>query len=304
MPSRCALLTFAISLAACDGCSDDHDGDASDGGSGGSRPVGNGGAPASTVTNGTGGDGGQGGAGGGAPNAAIRGRLSLSSTPDEYWRFEAKYDAIVGAVTYTEVGPCQITEYPTTAGLFGPSVSDVGLVIVDYGGLEPLVLEPPAEYVFFAAEPAPFDAGSAISMDVEGGSGIAPQHADLVFPEGIVVTSPALENLVIDRAQDFEISWTGGSHRVNVALSSEEPLGGEDVHRIDIRCSFDAAAGLASLPSEALMFLLPGEGGMVVNVTDSVDIVQSESIVTELKTLRLAERPDGSTTSLFAIALE
>lgn len=298
--SHALLFGLTLVFAACDGSNDTQDGGETSGsGSTTGTESGGGGAPTSSVSSGSGtGD------GGGTSGPRVSGQAVLSATPDEYWRFDATYTRIVGEVIHAEVGPCKLTEYPTTDGLFDPPGPNVGTIVVDYGAAEPLTLPPPAPYVFAQNEPAPFDAGSAISIDVEGGNGIDAQHADLVFPEGIVVTAPDLEGLVVDRAQDLQVTWTGGTSEVNVVLTTDETLHDDVYHSVVIECAFDAASGGGTVPSAALQRLLPGMGAIVINVTDSVDIVQSESISTRLEAMRIGEDTAGNKTSLTHITLE
>lgn len=88
-------------------------------------------------------------------------------------------------------------------------------------------------------------AGSAVTMSSTGAD-IPAFSADLAAPAQATITSYFDMTNLIDRSKDLVVTWTGGTGVVDVSMSG----GIDDVSGFD--CHFDASAGHAAIPSDAM----------------------------------------------------
>lgn len=157
------------------------------------------------------------------------------------------------------IGPCNIMQCATSQQ---PQVSG-GMVTIT-GAAQAITLMPNAsnQYdTFMVANPL-FVGGEMITFTTVGATApavtktiTAPAKATITQPAKPPMASPYL---IINRSQDFTVSWTGGgSGEVQVALNS-------DLADHRAFCRFMASAGTGKIPSAALQTFTGASGGFAM----------------------------------------
>jgi hypothetical protein len=157
------------------------------------------------------------------------------------------------------IGPCDLASCVSTPP---PSVS-AGTIMIT-GAAQAITMLPKANQTydtFMTADPL-FSGGESITF-AAAGADVPAFTKSIVAPAKATITSPAKPSstsplLVINRSQDFTVSWTGGgSGLVQVALNSAQA---------DQRlfCRFEASAGTGKVPTAALSMLQAENGGFAM----------------------------------------
>jgi hypothetical protein len=211
------------------------------------------------------GDGGDDTGGADAPRPTHAGFLGIQSydamntpgTPTRGGTATAGFWAAGGfCTTMQTIGACDVARCLTSAPA---QVSGGGVTIS--GAAQPIMLTPGAmdQYAPFMITSPLFAGGEMITFTTAGA--VVPSFTKTIkTPTKATITQPARPSmtspyLVVNRTQDFTVSWSGGgSGKVQVALNSQQA---------DQRvfCRFDASAGSGKVPSAVLSTLAPGQGG-------------------------------------------
>jgi hypothetical protein len=105
-------------------------------------------------------------------------------------------------------------------------------------------------------------AGSAITAS-SAGADLPPWSVASSTPADVVLTSPALEEVTLDKAGTLPLTWTatGGGGEVVVTLSHAwSPIQGGQFP-LYVTCRWDAAQGASEISGETLELLYQGYAG-------------------------------------------
>jgi hypothetical protein len=207
--------------------------------------------------------------------------------------FAAFYDIESGLTQTTEtMGACEIetTSFGMGGGL--PDDYDAGTITIS-GGLQTVVMTSgPSGYDGFTSDAALWAGDETLTVSAVG-AGIAAFEATIVAPRHLEITAPLYTigmPLDVDRASDFTLTWTGssaGELRVQLVGPQELPA-----PQIAVTCTFDPAAGSATIPAAALSRIEPtGTGTISVDTVGSADVTVPDWGVVHVTARTPAVRP-------------
>jgi hypothetical protein len=156
------------------------------------------------------------------------------------------------------VGEC--TVYDCARNDPGGALAPTGKITVTVGGRS-VSIEPDHTGGYGPtknAMPALFHGGETVAFDV-GESAQVPHHgASLVAPSSVTLSKPTPTSpIFIDRAQDLEFAWTGGTTGELLFAVAVQRVDGSLVSE---SCRFPVARGSATVPASTLARLPAGEG--------------------------------------------
>jgi hypothetical protein len=184
----------------------------------------------------------------------------------------AFYDFGPGRCTLTHYGLCDAFRCDdSNADLGGPfHDSNAGAITLGTGTAFTSTLTWTG--TAYQSAPAPpggafaWDAATAIPVSAAGGP-VAAFSATVTMPMPLTAISKPTFGAPIDRSQDLEVSWTGGSHAVNVALLAADRTRGPFV-----QCIVPASAGSVIVPRAALLQMPAGSATFEVISADVATI--------------------------------
>ncbi len=157
------------------------------------------------------------------------------------------------------IGPCEVAN----CGAAATGAVSAGTITIT-GALEPISLVPGSDHTYaqLMSTTSLFNGGESITFAASGAE-VPAFTKSLTMPSKATITAPAKPPsaspyLIVNRAQDFSVSWSGGgSGLVQIALNSQSA---------DQRlfCRFTASAGTGKLPAAALATLPAGMGGFAM----------------------------------------
>jgi len=167
------------------------------------------------------------------------------------------YTAGSYCTTLQTVGACKVQQCMTTAPAGAQSAGTITIT----GAMKPLSLVPGADmaYAQQTSQTTLFGGGEMITFAAAGAT-VPAFSITVTTPGKATITAPAKPAvgavLVVNRAQDFTVSWTGGgSGTVQVYLSDSAK---------SLFCRFPASAGSGKVPASALGMLAPGSGAFAM----------------------------------------
>jgi len=258
------------------GCSDDAassppgDGGAETGGAAGAQTGGTGasggqGAAGGSDTGGIGGTGGTGGGTGGVGGSSevpIGDGFVLISQSSGSWQSYADFESWPTAprCASRNVGACRLE---TCIGLTPASPRPhAGVITVTSGSLT-RTLQPGinGDYQSVSEVGELWSPGQQVQITLAGAEAPAASMT-LTGPATFTLTDPPVTStLPIIRTQTLVVRWSGGTGGSVVAALTGTPLGGAAGDSLQVKCSFDAAAGEGSIPATALGELDPSSQG-------------------------------------------
>jgi hypothetical protein len=170
-------------------------------------------------------------------------------------------------------GACRLITCP--AATWMPTYMSGGTITVT-GLSAPITLAPQPDktYTAFSTQQQPLFSGGETITIKGAGADVPAFMVSITAPSRASITSPPKPAVngavVINRAQDFTVSWTGGgTDTLYVLISNPAGAGGGSIF-----CDFDAKAGSAKIPSAALSMLSAGMSsfGAVALTRKSVDV--------------------------------
>jgi hypothetical protein len=103
----------------------------------------------------------------------------------------------------------------------------------------------------------------------------------LTMPSPVTVTAPMLSltaPTMISRSQALAAAWTGGTTgKVSVLLVSSQ-----SASSVTVSCSFDAAAGMGTVPADVMALIPAGTGTITIAASDTRDQMAGDYKVTLL----------------------
>ena len=196
------------------------------------------------------------------PPPPNNGYVAISSTnaiPIVFGTASASFyvNQATGTCTEQEFGECTAFTCPTTTPT--PIYASGGTVSVT-GLSQAITLTPKADNTYepFSQMQPLFTGGEMIT--VSGTGAVAPAFSiSVTAPSRAAITSPAKPpmntSLMISRAQDFSVTWTGGgAGKLYVYFAGPSASG------TSLSCGYEADAGSATVPAAALAALPPGMG--------------------------------------------
>jgi hypothetical protein len=157
------------------------------------------------------------------------------------------------------VGPCSVLRCDFTSATpdLGTNLS-AGTISVSAGGAT-YSFTPAADLSYTpSGTPLTFGPGAAVTFSASGAT-IPAFSVGLTAPSPIVVTTPSSSSAaIIDHTAAVPIAWTTGARSAYVLVELSESLGARHVRT---ECLFDAAAGAASVPAEAVADFVAGTLG-------------------------------------------
>ena len=258
------LFHLALACLALTACGDSETNQPTgSGGNGGTATGGMGGAGA---TGGSGGAAGGGGSGGSAAYeasvAAFSNAAPLPVTSGATAFFREFSDSLP-CTTVATYGACEVEDCIFT----GPMPTELNAGTITIAGdvrTATLPVMGAGHGEDFVSGQELFTAGATVSFDAAGSASVPPFSADVVAPGAVDVTAPTLAGLMIDRATDLNVAWTGGTTgQVRVVMDA-----GMDGSATFVVCQYDATDGAAVIPSMALGHLQNGPGFILIDVLE------------------------------------
>jgi len=170
-----------------------------------------------------------------------------------------------GGTANPTVGNCLAYEtYASTLSVIDPiqgSPLDSGskLMITGPNGAQTIDATSTGSYAATLATVAPFfiSPGNYTAANGAGGANVASFSWDLTLPSPVIPNIP----LSIDRSQELNLTWTGGSafSAVTIFGYSALPVTSTVYSWVEFLCTADASAGQFTIPS-AILSLLPANG--------------------------------------------
>src|SRR5688500_11276156 len=201
------------------------------------------------------------------PNMPTRG----GSASAGFWMVGASY-----CTNGSPVGPCEVMMCP--AGMQPPPDASAGMITIT-GGVMPITLTPNADksYTALTSQTAPLFSGGASVMLSAAGADVPAFSASLTMPAKATITSPveppsSSPYLIVNRAQDFTVRWSGGGGTFQIGMYSPTTWPA-------LVCKFPASAGSGTIPSSALMMLPAGMGSFAMATIADGDKVAGDYAV-------------------------
>ncbi len=99
--------------------------------------------------------------------------------------------------------------------------------------------------------------GALLGVDIAGACDLPAGHFDIRMTKSVSVSSAPAPNATIPRTSDLALAWTPGSGTLLVELGG-------------IECTFDAAAGSATIPKSLLAEMQPGAATLDLQLYDEL----------------------------------
>lgn len=157
-----------------------------------------------------------------------------------------------------------------------PTTISAGAITVT--GNKSLTLLPDAmnEYEMVVESGLLWDPGQNVTVSVAGATVPAFTHAQLAS-SAVTITSPAAPPadtpLMVDRGQDLEVAWTGGSTGA-VTMMWKVDASQPDDSFVSILCRFAAADGAGTVPTAALQALPASGTGDLLLLGGEIDALE------------------------------
>jgi hypothetical protein len=187
--------------------------------------------------------------------------MNVPGTPTRGGAASAGFYAIGDVCLVTQhLGPCDLAQCDSTP----PEAISAGTITITGAAAPMIVLAPAADqtYAPLMSTTPLFSGGESVTFSAAGAA-VPVFTESITTPAKATITVPAeppasAPFLIVNRAQDFTVSWSGGgSGQLQVALNSED--GSQRLF-----CRFAASAGTGKLPSAALSLLPSGTGGFAM----------------------------------------
>ena len=194
------------------------------------------------------------------PNMPTRGGNASAG----FWMVGSSY-----CTNSAPVGPCEVMMCP--AGTAPPPDASAGTITIT-GGVMPITLTPNADksYTAITSQTAALFTGGASVMFSAAGADVPAFSTSLTMPAKATITSPveppsSSPYLIVNRAQDFTVRWSGGGGTFQIGLYSPTTTWPA------LMCKFPASAGSGTIPSSALMMLAAGMGSFSMSTIADAD---------------------------------
>ncbi|MBK8171017.1 MAG: hypothetical protein IPK60_11830 [Sandaracinaceae bacterium] len=153
--------------------------------------------------------------------------------------------------------------------------ADSGDITVS-GIASPLLLFPNVEHIYniFRATTALWEGGETITISSVGNDDVGqvpPFSTALAAPSEVMITMPALSSsaaVIINRAEDFHVAWTGSSAGELVVEIANVDTGIQSLN-----CRFPVIAGSATVPAAALSSLAATTSATLQIRTEDSDLL-------------------------------
>jgi hypothetical protein len=176
-------------------------------------------------------------------------------------------------IQFDQVGPCEIAHnpapHPPSRATTTYRFYSAGKIEIT-GGTRAIVVMPNVtagigavvgSYDEVDVQGPLFSGGETLAVHASGDGGLGRPGfpaftSTLVMPPKLTITAPAKQGLVIDRTQDFTVTWTPvGDQQLKIELMQPIIFGPS----VDVVCSFLSSDGAGTIPAAALA-ALPSNG--------------------------------------------